>query len=91
MKNDEIHTFSAILTNLESWRVAPLPASFVIEAVQPFGRTPVIATLGEKSWSTSLWTSKEGETMIAVPKKIRGKLDAGDEVTIFFIYDYERF
>lgn len=85
------HTFTSNLTRLQSWYIAPLPKSMVIEAVQPFGRTPVIATLNGKEWQTSLWTEKSGETMIAVPKKVRGKLEEGDEVEIAFVFDYERF
>jgi len=84
------YTFSTILYKLESWVVAPLPDGFEIEAVHPFGRTPVIATLGETSWKTSLWTDKEGATMLPLPKKIRAKLREGDEVTLSFIYDEER-
>jgi len=85
------YTFTTILHKLESWVVAPLPDGFEIEAVHPFGRTPVIATLGETSWKTSLWTDKEGGTMLPLPKKIRGKLREGDEVTLTFVYDEERF
>lgn len=88
---NEVQRFSAILKKLASWRVAPLPKAFVIEAVHPFGRTPVIATLNGKEWHTSLWTEKDGNTMIAIPKKVRGHLDEGDEVEVSFIYDYERF
>jgi hypothetical protein len=29
--------------------------------------------------------------MIAVPKKVRGKFKAGDEVEISFVFDYDRF
>ncbi len=85
------HTFTSILTRLQSWHIAPLPKSMIIEAVQPFGRTPVVATLNGKEWQTSLWTEKSVETMIAVPKKVRGKLEEGDEVEITFEFDYERF
>jgi len=88
---NKTHTFVSTLRKLQSWTIAPLPKSFIIEAVQPFGRTPVITTINGKEWSTSLWTEKSGDTMIAVPKKVRGKLEEGDEVEIRFIYDYERF
>ena len=85
------YTFSSVLQKLSSWTVAPLPESLKIEAVSSFGRTPVIATLNNKEWSTSLWTDKEGKTMIAVPKKVRGSLTEGDVVEISFEFDYERF
>ena len=88
---NKTHTFTTILQKLQSWTIARLPKKFVIEAVHPFGRTPVVATLNGKSWTTSLWTEKSGETMIAVPKKVRGKFEAGDEVEISFVFDYDRF
>ena len=91
MTQKSSYTFTTILHKLESWVVAPLPDDFEIEAVHPFGRTPVIATLGNKTWKTSLWTDKEGATMLPLPKKIRGKLREGDEVTLSFVYDEERF
>jgi len=87
----ERHTFSSILIKFQSWTLATLPSRFEIEAVQSFGRTPVIAMFNDKEWSTSLWTLKSGETMIAVPKKVRGELVEGDEVEISFVYDYDRF
>lgn len=90
-KEGEIYTFNSTLTKLQAWTIAALPKNFVIEAVHPFGRTPVIAWIDDKEWATSLWTEKSGETMIAVPKKVRGKLEAGDDVNISFRYDYERF
>ena len=88
---EKVYRFKSVLVKLQTWTIAPLPKHFKIEAVHPFGRTPVIATLKEKCWRTSLWTEKNGETMIAVPKKIRGALGEGDEVEISFKYDYERF
>jgi len=88
---NKIHTFTSTLQKFQSWTIAPLPKSFKIEAVQPFGRTPVVATINGKSWNTSLWTEKTGDTLIALPKKVRAKLEAGDEVKISFVYDYERF
>ena len=88
---NQTHTFTSTLQKLQSWTIAPLPKDFIIEAVHPFGRTPVIATINGRSWNTSLWTEKSGDTMIALPKKVRAKLEAGDEVEISFVYDYERF
>jgi hypothetical protein len=87
----ESYQFKSVLTKLESWFVAPLPEDIKIEAVHAFGRTPVIATVNDKTWSTSIWTERSGKTMIAVPKKVRDNLSKGDEVEITFLFDYERF
>lgn len=85
------HTYKAILTKSQTWYFAYLPHSIKIEAVHAFGRTPIIATLDDKTWSTSVWTEKNGNSSIAIPKKIRGNLSEGDEVEITFIFDYDRF
>jgi len=85
------YTFSSRLEKLASWTVAPLPDSIPIEAVSSFGRTPVIASVEGREWSTSLWTDKSGKTMIALPKKVRGYLMPGDTVEIIFRFDYDRF
>jgi len=85
------YTFKTSLVKLQSWIIAPLPKNIKIQAVHAFGRTPVLATMNEKTWKTSLWTEKSGETMIAVPKKVRGFLGEGDVVEITFEFDYDRF
>ena len=85
------YTFSAVLINISSWRVAPLPEYIELEAVREFGRTPVNAKCCGKKWATSLWTDKNGKTMLPIPKKIRGKLDEGDVIEVYFEFDYERF
>lgn len=87
----ESYQFKSSLTKLQTWFVAPLPYDIKVEAVHAFGRTPVIATVNNKTWSTSLWTEKDGKTMIAIPKKVRGGLLEGDEVEIYFKFDYDRF
>ena len=88
---EKSYTFSAVLINLGSWRVAYLPESIAVEAVREFGRTPVIAQCCSQKWKTSLWRDKEGKTMLPIPKKIRGFLDEGDVVEVYFEFDYERF
>jgi len=90
-KNKSPQTFKTTLKKLKSWTVAPLPSTFEIEAVHPFGRTPIKAIFEGCSWDTSIWTASSGESMIALPKKIRGSFEVGDEVEISFVYDYDRF
>jgi len=85
------YTFKSTLIKLQSWFIAALPKSIKIEGVHAFGRTPIIATVNNKTWKTSIWTQKDGTTMIAVPKKVRGLLHEGDEVVIKFEFDYDRF
>ncbi len=88
---EQSYRFSTPLVSLSSWRVAPLPEYIELEAVREFGRTPVVAECCGKKWATSLWTDKTGKTMLPIPKKIRGRLDAGDVVEVYFEFDYKRF
>ena len=85
------YSFKSILKKLQSWYIAALPSTIDIEAVHCFGRTPVIATVNNKTWNTSIWTQKDGITMIEIPKKVRGNLIEDDEIEIYFEFDYDRF
>lgn len=73
-----------------AWTFAKLPKSLDFEATEAFGRTPVIATFEGREWKTSLWREKSGDTLIALPKKIRNAKEEGDEVTITFVIDTDR-
>lgn len=88
---EKSYTFKSTLIKLQSWYIAPLPNNIDIEAVHCFGRTPVIAKVNNKTWNTSIWTQKDGITMIAIPKKVRDKLIEGEEIEIHFEFDYDRF
>jgi hypothetical protein len=46
------------------------------------GRTPVRATVDGQSWNTSVWRAKDGRSLLAVPKKVRGNKDNGDIVVV---------
>ncbi len=85
------YKFKSVLIQPNGWVFAPLPSSLKIEAVHPFGRTLIVATIDNNSWNTSIWTQKDGQSMIAIPKKIRGSLCKGDTVKIKFKFDYDRF
>lgn len=88
---EKSYTFKTILIKAQTWVFAPLPDHIKIEAVHAFGRTPIIATFNNKTWSTSIWTEKSARSMISIPKKIRGLYMEGDEIELTFIFDYDRF
>ncbi|CAM2010610.1 DUF1905 domain-containing protein [Acanthopleuribacter pedis] len=64
------------------WTFAPVPDSHSPPVTHGWGRTPVTATVDGKSWETSVWRDKSGQTLLPVPKKIRGNKGDGDRVTV---------
>ena len=53
--------------------------------------TPVRATVdGGPEWETSTWRDTRRGTLLAVPKRYRGKKDHGDTVVITLVLDASR-
>jgi hypothetical protein len=69
-----------------SWTFAEVPPEHAPGLTLGWGRTPVAATVDGKSWQTSVWREKNGRTLLAVPRKIRGNKDHGDVVQIRLTY-----
>ena len=65
-----------------SWFFAPVPDRFSPPVTHGWGRTPVSATVDGQSWKTSVWRGKDGRTLLAIPKKIRGRKEDGDRVKV---------
>ena len=73
-----------------AWFFAPVPEEHVPDSAGEFGRVPVVATVDDHSWATSVWRDKQGGWLLAVPKKVlRGK-DDGDVVTVAIELDPSR-
>ena len=64
------------------WVFAPVPPEHAPLATHAWGRTPVRATVNGQTWNTSVWRSRDGRTLLAVPKHIRGAKDDGDVVVV---------
>ena len=64
------------------WVFAPVPAKYAPPATHAWGRTPVRATVNGHTWNTSVWRSKDGRSLLAVPKRVRGAKDDGDSVMV---------
>ena len=71
------------------WTFARVPAEHAPTVTQGWGRTPVRATVDGSSWDTSVWKGKDGQTLLAVPKKIRGSKDHMDTVHVRIEYSIE--
>lgn len=64
-----------------AWHFVRVPDEHAPDFAGAFGRVPVIATVDDVTWSTSVWRDKNSRWLLAVPKKVRhGKVD-GDVVT----------
>ena len=64
------------------WTFAPIPEKFAPPVTHRWGRTPVRATVDGHSWKTSVWRSKDGRTLLAIPKHVRGSKGDGDRVRV---------
>lgn len=64
------------------WTFAPVPDEVAPRVTHGWGRTPVRATVQGISWDTSVWRGKDGETLLPIPKRVRGALGHGDEVRV---------
>lgn len=68
------------------WVFAEVPGSQAPTVTLGWGRTPVHATVDGMTWKTSVWREKSGRTLLAVPRRIRGKKDHGDTVEVRIDY-----
>ena len=50
-----------------------------------WGRTPVVATVDGRTWRTSVWRDRSGQTLLPVPKAIRGGKQQGDTVQVSIV------
>jgi hypothetical protein len=64
------------------WTFAPIPEKYAPSVTFGWGRSPVRATVEGTTWNTSVWREKTGRTLLAVPKRVRGKKGHGDKVRV---------
>lgn len=64
------------------WTFAPVPEKYAPSVTHGWGRTPVRATVDGHTWDTSVWRGKNGKTLLAVPKHVRGAKGDGDKVRV---------
>jgi hypothetical protein len=78
-------TFRAVLLRYPGkggWTFAPVPARHAPPVTRGWGRTPVRATVDGRSWDTSVWRGKDGQTFLPVPGRVRGSKEHGDTVRV---------
>lgn len=73
-----------------SWVFAPVPDDQAPDTAGAFGRVPVTATVGGRTWATSIWRDRTHGWLLAVPAKIRNGKDHGDTVEVTITIDHTR-
>ena len=69
------------------WHFVTLPDKYAPPVTHGWGRTPVMATVDGHEWKTSVWRGKDGRSVLAVPKTVRGVKHAGDRVKVRLTFD----
>ena len=64
------------------WTFVPVPERLAPPVTHGWGRTPVRASVDGHECHTSVWRGKDGRTLLAVPKHVRGAKGDGDSVTV---------
>src|SRR4051812_30425473 len=69
------------------WHFAPIPDKHAPSVTHGWGRTPVRAAVDSHEWKTSVWRGRDGRTLLAIPKRVRGTKGHGDTVDIRVTFD----
>ena len=64
------------------WHFVVVPERLAPPVTHGWGRTPVTATIDGIARRTSVWRGKDGRTLLAIPKDVRGEKGDGDEVNV---------
>lgn len=78
-------SFRAVLWRVDApggWTFVTVPPTHAPVVVGAWGRSPVRATVNDRSWDTSTWTDDRHGTLLPVPSRVRGALGPGDEVDV---------
>ncbi|MDF1504449.1 DUF1905 domain-containing protein [Roseisolibacter sp. H3M3-2] len=83
-------TFTARLRRIPGkggWTFAPVPEACAPRVTHGWGRTPVRATVDGVTWETSVWRDRSGETLLPIPRRVRGGRGDGDAVRVTLAFD----
>lgn len=53
------------------WVFADVPPRHAPPVLDRFGRTPVVAAIGDVEWQGSTWRNTDGRVLLAIPKSVR--------------------
>ncbi len=69
------------------WHFVEVPDELAPPVTHAWGRTPVQALVDDHAWKTSVWRGKDGRTLLAVPKRVRGAKGDGDTIEVRVAFD----
>lgn len=64
------------------WTFVVVPVRAAPRVTHAWGRTPVHAVVDGHAWKTSVWRGKDGRTLLAIPKRVRGAKTDGESVSV---------
>jgi hypothetical protein len=73
-----------------AWHFVTIPDEHAPDFAGAFGRVPVVATVDEMTWSTSVWRDTSAGWLLAVPKRVRRGKGDGDSVLVSIEVDDTR-
>jgi hypothetical protein len=73
-----------------AWHFVEVPQECAPDDAGAFGRTPVVATVDDVTWSTSVWRERGGRWLLPVPARVRRGKGDGDSVTAAIEVDASR-
>ena len=73
-----------------AWHFVAVPHEHAPDFAGAFGRVPVIATVDDFTWRTSVWHDKSERWLLPVPKKVRRGKGDGDPVLVSIEVDDSR-
>lgn len=85
--------FEATLFRLEmpgSWTFVSVPPEHAPSPSEPWGRSPVRATVDGRAWDTSVWADRKRGALLPVPARIRRGKGDGDVVRVTITPRWDR-
>jgi hypothetical protein len=73
-----------------AWTFLEIPSELAPPVMGAWGMTPVVASVDGREWKTTVWRDKTQRSLLPVPKKVRGKKAAGEEMTVVLRIDRDR-
>lgn len=69
------------------WHFVTLPDKYAPPVTHGWGRTPVLAVVDGHEWKTSVWRGKDGRSLLAIPKHVRGVKRGGASMKVRLTFD----
>lgn len=68
------------------WHFVTVPPRCAPARYLAWGRSPVQATIGGRTWKTSVWRGADGRVLLAVPKAVRAGRAPGARLSVALLF-----